>query len=114
MNRPIYTNPTFSASYEKVYLRAQIARIMHSTTLVPKGIYKIDDPVEAPREIGLSEPEEGQENVILPSTKDMGKGDNWCHFQPNILKWGATAHGEIAEPEGEDAEGFDPEEAKKF
>jgi radial spoke head protein 4/6 len=79
LNRAIYTNPHFFGQ-EKHYLRAQIARIMHSTTLVPKGIYKITDPVEAPRDIDLAEPEEGDETVKMPTTKDMANPSNWAHF----------------------------------
>jgi len=45
LNRPVYTNPHFFGQ-EKHYLRAQIARIMHSTTLIPKGIYKSGEPDE--------------------------------------------------------------------
>lgn len=36
LERPIYTNPFFFGQ-EKHYLRAQIARIMHTTTLFPRG-----------------------------------------------------------------------------
>jgi len=80
---------------------------MHSTTLVPKGIYKIPDP-ENPREIDLAEPEEGEENVKMPTTEDMTSADNWAHFQPNILLNCATAHGEVPE------EAEDPELAKQM
>lgn len=38
LERTIYTNPFFFGK-EKHYLRAQIARISHSTTLCPKGIF---------------------------------------------------------------------------
>ena len=48
LNRPIYTNPFFFGQ-EKHYLRAQIARIMHSTTLLPKALWMED--AENPREI---------------------------------------------------------------
>ena len=37
--REIHTNPYFFGK-EEIYLRAQIARISHSTTLAPKGYYK--------------------------------------------------------------------------
>lgn len=71
---------------------------MHSTTLVPKGIYKVQEAEgETPREIDLAEPEEGEENVKIPTTEDMTKYSNWCHFQPNILLNCATVHGEVAE-----------------
>jgi hypothetical protein len=54
---------------------------MHSTTLVPKGIYKVQEAEgETPREIELAEPEEGEENVKIPTTEDMTKCSNWCHF----------------------------------
>jgi hypothetical protein len=36
LERPIFTNPFFFGK-EKHYLRAQIARIIHATTIVPKG-----------------------------------------------------------------------------
>ena len=39
LNAKIYTNPYYFDS-EKVLLRAQIARIANSTTLVPKGLYR--------------------------------------------------------------------------
>ena len=39
LDQKIFTNP-FYFNTEKVYLRAQIARISHSTTLVPKGLHK--------------------------------------------------------------------------
>ena len=39
LNRPIYTNPFFFGQ-EKHYLRAQIARIIHSTTLLPRSLWK--------------------------------------------------------------------------
>lgn len=48
LNKPIYTNPFFFGQ-EKHYLRAQIARIMHSTTLLPRSQW-MEDP-ENPREI---------------------------------------------------------------
>jgi len=37
LNRRLVTNPAFNGR-EKEYLRAQIARIVHSTTLVPDGL----------------------------------------------------------------------------
>ena len=40
LERTIYTNPFFFGK-EKDYLRAQIARISHSTTLCPKEEFKL-------------------------------------------------------------------------
>ena len=43
LDRKIFTNPFFLGS-EKIYLRAQIARISHSTTLVAAGVWKVGEP----------------------------------------------------------------------
>jgi len=40
LERTIFTNPFFFGK-EKNYLRAQIARISHSTTLCPKGLWRL-------------------------------------------------------------------------
>ena len=40
LERKIFTNPFFFGQ-EKHYLRAQISRITHSTTLYPKGLYRM-------------------------------------------------------------------------
>lgn len=40
LERTIYTNPFFFKQ-EKHFLRAQIARISHSTTLCPKGLFRM-------------------------------------------------------------------------
>lgn len=42
LNRGIYTNPHFENT-EKFFLRTQIARISHSTTLVPWGVYRLNE-----------------------------------------------------------------------
>ena len=54
----LYTNP-FYFDKEMVYLRAQIARITASTTLVPKTIYKFVEETNE-REIEEYIPEEGE------------------------------------------------------
>ncbi len=81
LERYIYTNPFFFGK-EKNFLRAQIARISHSTTLVPKGLYKLVEDAE--REIEEFQPEEGE--LQMPSTLEMAKPENWLHYVPNILK----------------------------
>ena len=63
LERTIFTNPFFFGK-EKHYLRAQISRIVHSTTLCPKDISKLDE--ENPREIVDNTPEEGE--LVLPTT----------------------------------------------
>lgn len=63
LERPIYTNPFFFGT-EKVYLRAQIARITQSTVLQPKGVMRTVEDNE--REVEENTPEEGE--LQLPST----------------------------------------------
>jgi radial spoke head protein 4A len=63
LNRPIFTNPFF-AGCEKHYLRAQIARINHSTALLPKGVMRLVE--DSPREIEENTPEEGE--LVMPTT----------------------------------------------
>jgi len=64
LERKIYTNPFFFGQ-EKHYLRAQIARISHSTTLLPDGLWrKVEDN---DREIEENTPEDDSE-IVMPST----------------------------------------------
>ena len=107
LERYIYTNPFFFGK-EKNFLRAQIARISHSTSLVPRGLHKLVEDND--REIEEFQPEEGE--LQMPSTKDMAKADNWVHFVPNILKACTTVHAEPEMPE-DAPEDLDPEELKK-
>lgn len=69
LERQIFTNPFFFGT-EKIYLRAQIARLTHSTTLCPKGLWKLDE--ENPQEIVENAPDDGSE-IQMPSTLEMAK-----------------------------------------
>jgi len=60
---------------ERFYLRAQIARISHSTTICPKGLFRLTE--DNPKEIEDNAPEEGE--IVLPSTKAMGSCSMWVH-----------------------------------
>lgn len=95
LERPIYTNPYFFGQ-EKHYLRAQIARIIHSTTIVPSGLFKITEDND--KEIEDFVPEEGE--LQMPSTHDMADIKNWVHYAQSILKAGRTAHIQPEVPEG--------------
>jgi len=64
LERSIITNPFFFGK-EKHYLRAQIARISHSTTLVPKNYYRLVE--DTPTEIEENTPDEGP--TPIPTTK---------------------------------------------
>ena len=63
LDRTIHTNPFFFGK-EKNYLRAQIARISHSTTLAPAGLFRFAE--DSTRDIEDNTPEEG--DIVLPST----------------------------------------------
>ena len=105
LERTIYTNPFFFGR-EKHYLRAQIARISHSTTLCPKGFFRLQE--ESQREIEDNTPEEGE--MQIPSTNTMASPDMWVHHNVGILKNCRTSHMEPEVPEGEEVE---PEELMK-
>jgi radial spoke head protein 4A len=107
LNRPIYTNPFFFGQ-EKHYLRAQIARIVHSTTLLPRSLWMED--AENPREIAAQEPPEGEEEVEIPSTQQMAHPGMWVHALPNILLNCLTEHKDV-EPPADLEEEFDQEAA---
>ena len=88
LERTIYTNPFFFGK-EKDYLRAQIARISHSTTLVPKGLWKLGE--DSKREIVEVTPEDDSE-LVLPTTNQMNNAAMWQHFKDGILVNCRTGH----------------------
>lgn len=97
LERPIYTNPFFFG-LEKHYLRAQIARISHSTTVVPKGLHKIVEDND--REIEDNVPEDGP--IKMPATPAIASPDAWVHLTPNILKCNRLNHMEVEPAEDQD------------
>ena len=105
LDRTIFTNPFFFGK-EKHYLRAQIARISHSTTLCPKGLFRLTE--DSPKEIEENAPEEG--DIIKPTTNQMCVADMWCHHSVGILKNCRTGH---LDPEIPDGEEIEPEELMK-
>jgi len=106
LDRYIYTNPFFFGQ-EKIYLRAQIARITQSTVLIPKGVMRTVEDND--RDIEDNAPEEG--DLVLPTTHAMADPAMWVHKNLNILKNCRTAHADPEEPEG--AEDWDAEVEKK-
>lgn len=105
LERKLYTNPFFFKT-EKYYLRAQIARISHSTTLVPKNVYRLQE--DSTIEIEENQPDDPDLPLPVPSTQDMCKKENWVHYTRNILRCNRVVH---LEPEVDDDQ--DPEEEKK-
>lgn len=78
---------------ERNLLRAQLARIQHTTNIVPKGIYEMDEETAA-----LKYAEE-QPELTSETLKSL---ENWCSLDPIILKVGRCTHTEplhIAEEE---------------
>lgn len=98
LERKIFTNPFFEGQ-EKHYLRAQIARITFSTTLIPKGLKRPVEDSET-REVEDNTPEEGE--IVMPSTNGMNSLGMWVHATKNILKNGTTSLKAPEPPEGED------------
>ena len=101
LNCDIFTNP-FYFQKEKVYLRAQIARITASTTLTPHGLYEFEE--ESTREIKAKEGDE-EKPLVIPTVNDMADISRWCHLNPSILNQGRVKH---AEGKSDDPEA-DPE-----
>jgi len=97
----IITNP-FLHKREKFLLRAQIARISVSTTLVPKGMFRMVE--ESTTEIEENVPEEGP--VPIPSVQQMCKADNWVHHPKSILNCCRVTLMEEEAPEGVEPEDF--------
>ena len=107
LKREIHTNPYFFGREEN-YLRAQIARITHSTTLSAKGFYKFTE--DSVRDIeDATNPDEGE--FVAPTTNQMARADMWEHQMVGILKnCNRTTHMESEPPEDS---GIEPEDWMK-
>ena len=101
LNATIITNPFFFGK-EKHYLRGQIARISFGTSVAPARVYRLVE--DNPRDIEDNTPDEGP--IPVPSTKEMGKLENWVHYSQNILKECRIVHMERETPEGVEEEDF--------
>lgn len=82
LNTPIDSNPPFPGK-ERHLLRAQLARIMHATEIVPKGIYEVD---EETNEVRMAE------EPANPGTEELKSLENWSHMHPVLLKVGRCSH----------------------
>ncbi len=111
LEKDIICNPFFFGK-EKHLLRAQIARIVHSTILVPRGSYKLGE--ESERDIEEFVPEEDSKVEPLPTTVQAADVRAWVHFNPSILNNCRTMHLDPPEEAPENFEGeYDLEQAKK-
>lgn len=72
-------------------MRAQIARITHSVTIVPKGLFKtVEDNDKEIEEVTFEGP------PVYPSVPDMANPSNWVHYPQNILKCNRLTHPDIS------------------
>jgi len=90
---------------EAVYLRAQIARISHSTSIIPEGVFTIDpeDEEAVP---------EANEEYKAKHTLVMDNPKNWVHARQALLKIGRCTQSAIEEEEEED-EGDKPPKSEE-
>ena len=107
LDRKIITNPFFFGE-ERYYLRAQIARITHSTTIMPGGLHKLTE--DNPKEIEAIEFEE-ESKAYKPSTETQSILSNWVHAKKSILNNNRVSH---LDPEGDEFGEMEPEEVQKI
>lgn len=100
-NLKLVTNPAFDGP-EKSFLRAQIARITHSTTLMPDGLQDKDEESGNCAEKG--------DDKEFKSTQDLINPENWVFSRPGILPSGNLKAKETTEEE-EEGEGKEAKEA---
>ena len=82
LNASIDSNPPFPGK-ERHFLRAQIARITHATSIIPKGLLEIDEE---------SGKEKYAEEFNVPGTEELKALEVWGHQHPIILKSGRVTH----------------------
>jgi len=94
LNKRLVTNPEFNGR-EKEYLRAQIARIVHSNTICPDGLYDKEE------EGGGIVPRDDESREIK-STNDLSTLENWVWIRPAFLNSGNLKANEVDENEDEE------------
>ena len=81
LNATIDSNPPFPGK-ERHFLRAQIARITHGTSLIPKGLMEVDEEGK----------EKFAEEFNVPGTEELKTLEAWSHQHPQILQAGRIKH----------------------
>lgn len=84
LNASVNTNPPFPGR-ESHLLRAQIARIAHTCTIVPNGMYTESDDEEN-KQLVITE------DYSVPGIGELGTNENWSHFFPILLQAGRVTH----------------------
>lgn len=87
----VSTFPAFRGR-EKHYLKAQLVRMIHNCEIVPTGMYKTNDENGKYFHNSATIIEIEPEYVLPEAKEDLGKLENWSHFNPCILKAGRTSH----------------------
>ena len=93
MNATIDSNPPFIGK-ERHFLRAQIARITHATSLIPKGLMEIDEEGK----------EKFSEEFNVPGSEELKALETWSHAHPMILQAGRVKHALSPDTNPESAE----------
>lgn len=94
LNATLNTNPKFPGK-ERHFLRAQIARIAHSTTLIPKEFMVPHEENE--REVVFNEEFGG----VPQNAGEMKSLESWCYAYQEILPGGVTVIPNAEDPEGD-------------
>ena len=105
LNSAVNSCPPFPGK-ERHFLRAQLARLQHTTEICPKGLYEIDEETNE---------QKFAEEFAIPSTDELKSMEAWCHVQPILLKAGRCTHAEpvgMSEEEKEEYMGKLAEEDK--
>lgn len=97
LNAEIKTNPKF-AGKERHLLRAQLARIFHSTAMIPVGLMEMDQEDET-----NPDPKYAEEFTMKP-VEELKAMTEWSNAYPLILKSGRCSH-HIPEDMEEEAAG---------
>ena len=69
LNAQIDSNPPFPGK-ERHFLRAQISRITHATSIIPKGLLEVDEETNK---------EKYAEEFAVPGTEELKSLETWCH-----------------------------------
>jgi len=94
LNAKINSYPVFPG-VEKHYLKAQIVRITFGTSIIPKGLRKVNEEDEKIEELDF------EEDVKYPPLEELNNIENWAHFHQNILQAGRLNHLDPDVPEEE-------------
>jgi len=92
---------------EKEYLRAQIARIVHATTLCPKDKYILEGDVAEDgsyRDTTVGPADTEAEGYVALTGSAMADPSNWCAYYAGILAIGRTTNMPVEEEEGDEEE----------